>query len=236
MDGENNAKIESQEQHRQIWIWTHPAMYRDFMEELKKAYKVKAAQVGETTPETDTKREKGNGMCVDDQNSTHILETTEGKKQDCSDNFKLETFSSGSVTVTSWKDQLCRFHLTGPLSNQILLESLVISDVEQGKEVISEPMHTQTDMLSEMQDNTPCTETATWWKKWFSNSKLINIHKEQKDFWHMLKAAQSPAEILPHAVIGLTVRDPRNVLPPKKSMVNHEGNGRCFLFDLIYSY
>jgi len=211
----------------QIWIWTHPAMYKDFMEELKKAYGMKSEKSLTPSFQTDSETPKEENMCTDQQAE---VEMTSGVKCEVLD--QLKTFTNGSVNVTSLKDLLCRFQLTGPLSNQILRESLIISDVECGIESAGDAQLTQVDRTSEMPKYHSRSPIDHWWKKYFSEQKLINIHRKQREFWDGLVETESPAEILPHCIVGLTVRDPRKLLPSKKSMVHYDDKGPFCVFDL----
>lgn len=112
---------------------------------------------------------------------------------------KNANITNGSVTLSSLKDTLVRFRLWGPLSQSVL------------SDLFKEPV---------VQTDTNCTEF--WWKKYYEEEQHVEVHKQQWRTWNSLKMCQSPAEVPPHSVLGLTVRDPRIFLPPKKTKITQE--------------
>ncbi|XP_064606421.1 ribonucleases P/MRP protein subunit POP1-like [Liolophura sinensis] len=106
--------------------------------------------------------------------------------------------TNGSVTLSSLKDTLVRFRLWGPLSQSVL------SDLFKEPVVKTDPN---------------CSEY--WWKKYYEEHQ-VEVHQHQWRTWNSLKMCQSPSEVPPHCVVGLTVRDPRIFLPPKKTKATQE--------------
>ena len=128
----------------------------------------------------------------------------------------LNVFTSkdGLVTVRSLKDCFARFKLTGPLTGAVLSQTLQPAQVD-GSET----------KVTDHQDR------ALWWEQYFTNEDNKKMHEEQREVWTQLAACQSPAEVPPSLVLGLTVRDPRVLLPQKKYLVeqNKKESGNNFV-------
>ncbi|XP_014664368.1 PREDICTED: ribonucleases P/MRP protein subunit POP1-like [Priapulus caudatus] len=61
-----------------------------------------------------------------------------------------------------------------------------------------------------------------WWEVYYTHQQKAEQQRSQAEAWRALKAVQSPAELPPHCVLGLTVRDPRIFLPKKRTKVMNE--------------
>lgn len=105
-------------------------------------------------------------------------------------------FRNGSVEFRSLKDTLCRFRLTGPLAQSILAEALKPSQLPATKS----------------------DEDSKWWQMYYMKKSCRKVLKEQHNVWACACEAASPAELPPHMVLGLTVRDPRLFIPQKKNL------------------
>ncbi|XP_072016978.1 ribonucleases P/MRP protein subunit POP1-like [Amphiura filiformis] len=106
------------------------------------------------------------------------------------------------IRVHGLKDELVRFRLRGPLSHPILLDAL------QAADVVSMPT-----------DSSSSTSDETWWEKFYSKAENTESHKEQQSTWQKLQAVQSSSELNPRCVMALTVRDPRILIPQKRTKV-----------------
>lgn len=100
----------------------------------------------------------------------------------------------GKVFMTSLKDRLVRHRFIGPESQKILAQTLRIADI--------------------MFNN---KETSYWWKEYYEDKKHSLDFNQQREFWDGVAHCQSAAELSPHAVIGLTVRDPRVIRAMKRN-------------------
>ncbi|XP_050403536.1 ribonucleases P/MRP protein subunit POP1 isoform X1 [Patella vulgata] len=107
----------------------------------------------------------------------------------------------GNVQITSLKDNLIKFRLTGALSQTILIDALKPADV-QSKEAVK-----------------------YWWQTYYDNDINISQHKHQIAGWTDLMSCQSPAEVSPNMVLSLTVRDPRLSIPDIKTKVKPNLDG-----------
>jgi ribonuclease P/MRP protein subunit POP1 len=145
---------------RNIWIWVHPAFYRELLDELILLFhfvEVNNVKYNELNKQTcPTEELAANSSSCDTKMSdvTKLSPATKKrklirvneKKKDV-EKTKLETrnvpfirtpkYQSGksSVEMILLKDTLNRFRLTGPLSQAVLLESLHIANIS---EIVSE--------------------------------------------------------------------------------------------------
>jgi hypothetical protein len=277
-DQPSTSASNTSEMCRHMWIWVHPAMYMDFIKEIKIAIGVLleldasqlsgevisklSEQVVEERSLTESQmyhkqmRKKWKAMKMYKEEEADYLKNTARKKpmryQDIfsmdlrefkqSEVHEPETFSSGAVTVRSLKDSMCRFHLTGPLSNEILRETLQVSNVLQQsdpqtetKTISPNTTYVGEDISVRAQDSDPQVTVNPWWKQFYSDARCLNRHKEQEALWNSIKSTESPAELPPSCVLGLTVRDPRKFLPRKKSMIQHQNKGYCLIYLYIQS-
>ncbi|ESP05473.1 hypothetical protein LOTGIDRAFT_228048 [Lottia gigantea] len=105
----------------------------------------------------------------------------------------------GETIITSLKDNLVKFRLTGPLSHTILIDSLKPAQV----------------------GGINCQDS--WWQKYYKSKAKQS--KGQVALWKELQGCQSPAEVPPRMILPLTVRDPRLFLPDKKTKLKLQLEG-----------
>lgn len=55
-----------------------------------------------------------------------------------------------------------------------------------------------------------------WWQDVYSDTYSLECVKVQKQLWEAMKGAASPAQLPPHSVLALVVKDPRQYLPAKR--------------------
>lgn len=176
---------------RQLWLWTHPACYKDVLLEL--VYVFGVTMSAESMQDSE-KTEAAKSEVDNKQNSSVKLKAKKVKSQERSN----PVYSNGTVKVKSLKDTLCRFRLTGPASVSVLLEALLCADIE----------------IPAQDDN-----SSHWWEKTYSRPAWKQAHTAQKALWEMMHSVGSPGELTPHSVLGLTVRDPRVFIPKKRTKV-----------------
>jgi ribonuclease P/MRP protein subunit POP1 len=129
----------------------------------------------------------------------------------------------GSVEMVLLKDTLNRFRLTGPLSQAVLLESLHIASILEGdprknKPDSKEEESSVADTICVSTDDCTAGENVDWWTQFYG----VSQHRKeswhyQATLWQSLKGAASPAQLPPHLVLALTIRDPRLQLPSKRT-------------------
>ena len=226
-------KSESEPFERQLWIWCHPSCYEELWKELESSfsqsencevqdmsvqlkYPMEGMEKGKTLSEitdssvvnNNTKEEnvsvdlKGRGDSVENE-SEKKKETDgpkgkrkqkKGKKQTSKKKESEEQFVKvvnrksqiGKVSMSSLKDRLVRHRFIGPESQQVLARTLQVANI----------------MFNS-------NETSYWWKEYYQDKKLSLGFNQQREFWDGVIQCQSAAELSPHVVIGLTVRDPR---------------------------
>ncbi|XP_061027450.1 ribonucleases P/MRP protein subunit POP1 isoform X2 [Eubalaena glacialis] len=201
---------------RQLWIWLHPSLKQDILEEIKAA-----CQCMEPTKST---------VCLPDPLLTPPQEKSQndlpkekiGKKRkwkDDEENAKpikkiigdgtrdpLQPYSWVSATtgivISDLTMEMNRFRLIGPLSHSILTEALKAASVHTVRE-------------GEDTEKTP----HCWWIETCRNPDSVSLHHRQETIFELLGGITSPAEIPAGTILGLTVGDPRINLPQKRSKV-----------------
>ncbi|XP_022089198.1 ribonucleases P/MRP protein subunit POP1-like [Acanthaster planci] len=113
------------------------------------------------------------------------------------------TDSNSRVTVTQLKDSPLRFRLQGPLSHPVLLHALKMSDV--GKASGPE-------------------QPRLWWEDYYADLHHLQAWREQSSTWETLGGVRTAMDLPPRCVLGLTVRDPRNLLPIKRTKIMTDPN------------
>ena len=121
----------------------------------------------------------------------------------------------GLVHLCSLKDQLIKFRLTGPASNLVLSETLQMADISSVKE-------NQQGIATDRADG---TETR-WWQEYYSREERKSQFELQANGWERVTKCQSPDELPPRAVLALTVRDPRVLLPSTRTKVALDKAGK----------
>ena len=229
------AELSSQNSEGQLWIWVHPACYEEVLEELKAVFKFsefkdsktciteESEKVGPGIEQRKSDCGGGDAICKSEKSASSsddpvgdVIKSSKGgekkenkNKESISNKADVKEktlrpliLSNGKVKLTSLKDDLLRFRLTGPLSQAVL------SGVMKGANVKSA-------------NDAP----STWWEKWYKAPGMLDVHTMQEDTLQLLESVQSPGEVSPNAVLGLTVRDPRIFLPQKKTKAKPNPEG-----------
>ncbi|EPY75490.1 processing of precursor 1, ribonuclease P/MRP subunit [Camelus ferus] len=197
---------------RQLWIWLHPTLKQDILEEIKAV-----CQCVEPT---------GSAVCIPDplltpsqeKSQTELPEEKTGRKRkrkDDGENAKpmkkivgdgtrdpLQPYSwispATGIIISDLTMEMNRFRLIGPLSHSILTKALKAASV-----------HTE----AEDTEKTP----HHWWAEACKNPDSVSLHHRQEAVFELLGGVTSPAEVPAGTVLGLTVGDPRINLPQKRS-------------------
>ena len=193
--------------YRQLWLWAHPACYTDVLSELTLALEVTLmTEVMDPTSKNTVEDAAFKAKAGMKRKAAQMVETVLCKKRKASASPSITSrplkisnpvYTNDTVTVTSLKDTLCRFRLTGPGSVGVLLDAL-------HSEKTGDP---ELD-LSDLE-----TTRMMWWEKLYSATAWRQAHMEQQKLWRMMKKIGSPAELTPHCVLALTVRDPGSSFP-----------------------
>ncbi|XP_016013339.1 ribonucleases P/MRP protein subunit POP1 isoform X3 [Rousettus aegyptiacus] len=190
---------------RQLWIWLHPTLKQDILEEIKAM-----CQCMEPTKST---------VCIPDPLLTPSQEESQTelhgekivkkrKRKDDGENAKpIKKFigdgtrdphqpyswlsPTTGILISDLTMEMNRFRLIGPLSHSIL--------TEEGEDTEKTPHH--------------------WWVETCKNADSVSLHHRQGAVFELLGGVTSPAEIPAGTILGLTVGDPRINLPQKRSKV-----------------
>ncbi|KAH9488832.1 hypothetical protein Btru_058724 [Bulinus truncatus] len=152
----------------------------------------------------------------------------------------LETHSGlldkkNSVVVTSLKDELVKIRLFGPASNRVVAETLKLYGIVNFLEKEGSRLQTAQDRDNDAENN-DITVQNQWWKTYFRSESALSSVKEQTLVWEKLMKCHSPGEAPPNCVIGLTLKDPRLLLPPKRSKVSVINSGcidNCLAYEMF---
>ncbi|XP_043921571.1 ribonucleases P/MRP protein subunit POP1 isoform X2 [Protopterus annectens] len=203
---ENLAEI------RQLWIWTHPELKEDALNELKTACQ-------SLEPIEPTVPVPASVFIQKDETAALSGVAQVGKKRKRNDNEGQDAvpvkkiYGDGTrdpCQPVSWKSvetdvvisdltlEIVRYRLIGPLSNGVLTDTVAPAAV-----------HDESDS-AEMGPH-------TWWHEYCKDSSNVTIHCRQGTTFQLLQGIGSPSEIPPGTVLGLTVGDPRLNMPKKKT-------------------
>ncbi|XP_054446283.1 ribonucleases P/MRP protein subunit POP1 [Pteronotus mesoamericanus] len=199
---------------RQLWIWLHPTLKQEILEEVKAACQCTEAvsptlllpdplptpsQEKSQTELPDEKVGKKRKRKDDGDNAKPVKkffgDGTRDSRQPCS-----WVSAATGLAVSDLTMEINRFRLIGPLSHSILTEALKAASV-----------HTE----GEDPERTP----HQWWVETCKDPDSVSLHHRQEATFELLGGITSPAEIPAGTVLGLTVGDPRINLPQKRSKV-----------------
>ena len=131
------------------------------------------------------------------------------------DKFKSEEeVSNGEVAIKSLAGSLLRYRLTGPESNTVLFDALQQANIV--------PVSSSGDAVK-------------WWHKYYDTTLSLG-HELQREFWELVSMCQSPAELSPHCVLGLTVADPRLTRPVKRTKITSSETGKTIFSQMSTLY
>ncbi|XP_070248330.1 ribonucleases P/MRP protein subunit POP1 [Myotis yumanensis] len=199
---------------RQLWIWLHPTLKQDILEEIKAACQC-IEPVESTTcipdPLLAPAQEKSPAKLPDekigkkrkrkdDGENTKPVKKFMGDGTRAAHEPRSWSSSTTGIVISDLTMEINRFRLIGPLSHAILTEALQAAAV-----------HTE----GEDTENTP----HRWWTETCKNPDSVSLHHRQEAVFDLLGGITSPAEIPAGTILGLTVGDPRINLPQKRSKV-----------------
>uniref|UniRef100_A0A480U8K2 Ribonucleases P/MRP protein subunit POP1 n=1 Tax=Sus scrofa TaxID=9823 RepID=A0A480U8K2_PIG len=199
---------------RQLWIWLHPTLKQDILEEIKAACQCmeptkSAVCIPDSllTPsqekgQTDVPKEKiGRKRKWEDdgENAEPIKKIIGDGTRDPLQPYSWLSPTTG-IMISDLTMEMNRFRLIGPLSHAILTEALKAASVH---------------IEGEDTEKTP----HRWWIETCKNPDSVSLHHRQEGIFGLLGGITSPAEIPAGTVLGLTVGDPRINLPQKRSRV-----------------
>nr|CAG4644033.1 EOG090X07PD [Lepidurus arcticus] len=187
-------------QDRVLWLWIHPASYEEILAEITSIFALTELQSQDSS--------EVNGLGSNDKVTAKKLAV---KNLDRSPRWRNV---SASVEVVVLKDTLNRFRLIGPLAAPILQHVLQSADIEiASNEQKDEPASKK--LKLDLQNP---TEGQCWWRDFYHDSKHPErpiCHQLQRNVWSAL--ARPSNTVRPHSIVPLTVRDPRLLLPPKRT-------------------
>ncbi|KAJ7397821.1 Ribonucleases P/MRP protein subunit POP1 [Pitangus sulphuratus] len=197
-------------EHRQLWIWVHPALKQDILRELKAIFQCSEPEgICITEPVTTSVQEEKQMEVVMCPGKKRKKEDKEGEKvvpvkkiigDGTRDPFQSYSWISQTtgIAISDRSMEILRYRLIGPLSHLVLTETLKAASV-------------QTEMAGSE------TERNNWWVENCKDSEKVSLHQCQSAIFELLEGMSSPSEMPPGTILGLTVGDPRINLPKKKT-------------------
>ncbi|KAM6171305.1 ribonucleases P/MRP protein subunit POP1 [Erethizon dorsatum] len=197
---------------RQLWIWLHPALKQDILEEIKTVCQClepvrstvdipsplpTLSHEKSQTEMTDEKIGKKRKRKDDEENAKPIKKIIGDGTRDPCQPYSWISLNTG-IIISDLTMEINRFRLIGPLSHSILTEVLKAASVHMGEEDTEETPH-------------------RWWIDTCRNTDSVSLHRRQEAIFELLGGITSPAEIPAGTILGLTVGDPRINLPQKRS-------------------
>ncbi|XP_037359465.1 ribonucleases P/MRP protein subunit POP1 isoform X2 [Talpa occidentalis] len=199
---------------RQLWIWLHPTLKQDILEEIKAVCQcvepiipavcvsdpcLTATQEKSQTELSNEKIGKKRKRKDDGGNGKPIKKVCGDGTRDPQQPYSWISPTT-DIVISDLSMEMNRFRLIGPLSHAILTEALKTASV-----------HT----VSEDTEKTP----HQWWIDTCKDPDSVSLHHRQEAIFELLGGITSPAEIPAGTILGLTVGDPRINLPQKRFKV-----------------
>ncbi|ELK08648.1 ribonucleases P/MRP protein subunit POP1 isoform X2 [Pteropus alecto] len=199
---------------RQLWIWLHPTLKQDILEEIKATCQcmeptkstvcipdplLTPSQEESQTALPDEKIVKKRKRKDDGENAKPIKKFIGDGTRDPHQPYSWLSPTTG-ILISDLTMEMNRFRLIGPLSHSILTEALKIASVHTEEEDTEKTPH-------------------HWWVETCKNADSVSLHHRQGAMFELLGGITSPAEIPAGTILGLTVGDPRINLPQKRSKV-----------------
>ncbi|XP_043457390.1 ribonucleases P/MRP protein subunit POP1 [Prionailurus bengalensis] len=199
---------------RQLWIWLHPTLKQDILEEIKAACQcmepikstvctleplLTPSQEKSQTELPDERIGKKRKRKDDGENAKPVKKVIGDGTRDPHQPYSWVSPATG-VIISDLTMEMNRLRLIGPLSHSILTEALKAASVHtEGEDTEKTPHH--------------------WWIETCKNPDSVSLHHKQEAIFELLGGITSPAEIPAGTILGLTVGDPRINLPQKRSRV-----------------
>nr|CAG4651899.1 EOG090X07PD [Triops cancriformis] len=187
---------------RVLWLWVHPASYEEILLEIKTTFDLTVLQ--------STASNEVNGPGCTDKVTAKKLAV---KNLECTPQWHS---SSTPIELTVLKGTLNRFRLIGPLATPILHHVLQPACIETSstRPEKDEPVAKKPKITKEVTN-----EPQYWWQDFYQHTAEHKdhriCHQLQKDVWSALALPSNSPK--PHSIVPLTVRDPRLLLPPKRT-------------------
>ncbi|XP_054286502.1 ribonucleases P/MRP protein subunit POP1-like [Macrosteles quadrilineatus] len=178
------------ENSQTIWIWCHPAFYKEFLEELILVFQFQSVENDQMEP-NETEKKAINVEMI---------------KLQTKNVGRLPKYTNKTVVMTLLKDTLNRFRLTGPLAQVVLTEALRFVDIDKFIGEDENKMEVDSGKLR-----------SFWLKEFYSEMNLGSL-RQQKTFWEqVLKDVNSADELPPRMILAATVMDPRLSMPSSRT-------------------
>lgn len=212
---------EQKDNRRTIWIWSHPAFYSEFLQELISLFEFKEETTSEMECGPVVESGISNSLTAEEEKVVKKSRNAEEVKTATRNIGKLPKFLtlSNSITMYLLKDTLNRFRLTGPLAQVVLTEALQFVKIDS----FIKRDRSEVKVMEVDGEERPRSE---WLPEYYSNENTLNSLKQQKAFWEtVLPDINSANELPPNIIVAATVMDPRLSMPSTRiKAVNTGGN------------
>ncbi|KAG1665116.1 Ribonucleases P/MRP protein subunit POP1 [Nymphon striatum] len=187
----------SDKNFRTLWIWVHPSSYEQIIHEFAKVFEINLEKLCEQSTDTTSSSDK----TTSNQNNLCVC----NKRED----FQHFHSADSQVIISSLKDSLVRYRLTGPQSHSIITDVL--------------------NPLNNLQDSGDLKLCASD----IIPENLKNIIESQYENWKKMAECPSASVLPSYSVFGLLVKDPRLNMPLKRKKTSMNISGCSY--DIAHS-
>ncbi|KAK7885993.1 hypothetical protein WMY93_025614 [Mugilogobius chulae] len=201
---------------RQLWIWAHPTLKQDLLDELQKVCDCSEPIIPLDVPVALSADTPSSEETMNLSKHSPVIKHISGTKRkrsslDQSGPSAKKILGDGTrspTTPITWKSkisttvindltmEIVRYRLIGPQSHTVLTETL--------------------ETATSCKNVDKSVQSSLWWPEHCKDEDMVNLHNEQSEIFHILQGVYSTGEIPPGTVLGLNVNDPRLTLPTKK--------------------
>ncbi|KAI5620875.1 ribonucleases P/MRP protein subunit POP1 [Silurus asotus] len=201
--------------HRQLWIWAHPTLKQDLLQELQSVchcFEAVAPANVDVDPSEDLQEESLIPAASSDSKPRCAKRKLKADhKYGCTAKKIVGDGTRSLTTPVSWTSckteivisdltmEIVRYRLIGPLSHSVLTQMLVPA--------------------TDCENNIETASSHFWWPEECKKEESMSLHRQQTDIFQLLKGINSTVELPGGGVLGMTVNDPRLSLSAKRGKV-----------------
>ncbi|XP_043498681.1 ribonucleases P/MRP protein subunit POP1 [Polistes fuscatus] len=141
---------------------------------------------------------------------------TKNEESTSSNQLQNSYINENNCQMNLLKGTLNRFRLCGPLALSVLTNSLKLLDMKKNLSTTKDKSNKGYEDVTENKKDILIV-TDLWYKDYYDDQENCKAFKIQEQLWQALQSLDSPNQLPPNMVFGLTVLDPRFYLPEKRT-------------------
>ena len=205
-----------------LWVWCHPGMYEEVLSEVQavaESYNSRQSDGSAVRklPSSTTSMITGKGVMCKAGESSAASEPSSSTTSTSTGGEAVASQTGIPILVKSLKDELVRFRLIGPRSHALLMETLKpVFNFQQRQPPASanERPVPPSSLTASESESSSLPDIPKWWKSHQSSAEHAKILSL---CYPIIKSGSNPAEFSRGTTIGMTVSDPRLVIPSKRT-------------------